>query len=55
MVSEAFDENTRLAARNVTKSLLMTADELNVEHLLRYKKIVVTNAGLEILAKRSAA
>lgn len=53
VVSQAFDDKTYLAARNVKPALLMTADEVNVEHLLRYDKIVLTQSSLPILARRT--
>jgi large subunit ribosomal protein L4 len=52
VVSSAFDENTYRAARNVQPTLLMTASEVNAEHLLLYKKIVVTNDALAQIAER---
>ncbi len=54
IVAPAFDEKTYLAGRNYQGALLMTADELNVEHLLYYKKIVITQDAFETLAKRTA-
>jgi large subunit ribosomal protein L4 len=53
MVSQAFDEKTYLAGRNVGPSLLMTADEVNVEQLLHYDKVVLTQSALPILARRT--
>ena len=53
IVSQAFDEPTYLAARNVKPTLLMTADEVNVEQLLRYDKVVLTKSSLPILARRT--
>ena len=35
--------------------LLMTAAEVNVEHLLHYTKIIVVGDALETLAARTAA
>lgn len=54
VVSASFDETTYLAARNVQPTLLMTASEVNTEHLLNFRKIVVTNDGLAQLAERLA-
>ena len=45
---------TLRAARNHGKSLLMTADEANTQHLLLYRKIVVTADAMETLARRTA-
>lgn len=47
-----FDENTRLAARNVQPAVLASASDVNSEHLLAYKKIIVTNDALAQLAER---
>ena len=52
IVSSTFDESTYRAARNVQPTLLMTAAEVNAEHLLLYKKIVVTNDALAQIADR---
>ena len=54
VVSSSFDETTYLAARNVQPTLLMTASEVNTEHLLNFRKIVVTNDALTQLAERLA-
>jgi large subunit ribosomal protein L4 len=48
-----FDEVTFRAARNVQPLLLMSPEEVNVEHLLYYDKIVVTENGLGVLAGRT--
>ena len=53
LVSDSFDENTYLAARNVQNALLMTAAEVNTEHLLHFDKIILTAGSLESLAKRT--
>lgn len=54
VVSVAFDEQTYLAARNVKPTLLMTAAEVNTEHLLAFRKIVlVGNDALQALVKRT--
>jgi len=53
IVSQAFDEKTYLAGRNVGPALLMTADEVNVEQLLHYDKVVLTQSALPILARRT--
>ncbi len=52
IVGRDFDENTRLAARNVQPAALASAAEVNAEHLLLFKKIVVTNDALAQLAER---
>ncbi|MFM7375490.1 MAG: 50S ribosomal protein L4, partial [Chthoniobacterales bacterium] len=50
LVSPAFEEATFRAARNVGNVLLVSAADVNAEHLLRYDKILLTG---EALAKRS--
>lgn len=52
IVAKDFDENTRLAARNVQPAALASAADVNAEHLLLFKKIVVTNDALAQLAER---
>lgn len=54
IVSSKFDEATLLAARNVQQTTLLTADRVNTEHLLKFKKIVMTNEALTTLAQRMA-
>ena len=54
IVSDSFEEATYRAARNVQPALLMTAREVNTEHLLAYKKVVITDQGLTQLAERIA-
>ncbi len=53
VIATAFDDKTYLAARNVEKLLLMTADEANVEQLVKYRRIVITTDALQTLAKRT--
>ena len=53
IISGAFDKNTYLAGRNVQKTLLMTAAEVNTENLLYYDKIIVTSDALQTLATRT--
>lgn len=38
IISKDFDENTRLAARNVQPAVLASASDVNSEHLLLFKK-----------------
>jgi large subunit ribosomal protein L4 len=52
IISATFDEITYRAARNVQPTLLMTASDVNAEHLLLYKKVVVTNDALAQIAER---
>lgn len=53
VVAPAFTESTYKSARNVEHVLLMTTDELNTEHLLRYDKILIVRTALEKLAERT--
>ena len=52
VVSATFDDNTYRAARNVQPTLLMTAAQVNAEHLLQFKKVILTQDGLAQLAQR---
>ena len=54
IVSDTFTDSTYLSGRNVAATLLMTADEVNVEQLLYNNKVIITEGALEILARRSA-
>jgi large subunit ribosomal protein L4 len=54
IVAEKFDEVTFRSARNVQSVLLMSAAELNAEHLLNCDKIIIVNDALETLARRTA-
>lgn len=54
IVSSKFDELTFRAARNVQWAQLVSAAEVNAEHLLRYNKIVVTQDALAQIAERSS-
>ena len=47
-----FDDTTKLSARNVPKTQLIGGADVNAEHLLGYKKIVLTNDALTQLAER---
>jgi len=55
LISESFDETTRKSARNVKPVKLTTASDVNTEQLLRFQKILVTQAALEQLAERTSA
>jgi large subunit ribosomal protein L4 len=54
IISSDFDDNTKMAARNVQPALLMTASEVNTEQLLKFKKIVITQGAMEQLAARTS-
>ncbi|MBA3882069.1 MAG: 50S ribosomal protein L4 [Chthoniobacterales bacterium] len=53
LISDAFDENTYKAARNIKPVLLATATDVNTEQLLAFDKILVTGRALEQLAGRT--
>lgn len=53
VVANSFDEETKRAARNYASALLMSAGELNTEHLLYFHKIIVVRDALETLAART--
>lgn len=50
-----FSESTFLSGRNVEKTLLMSAAEVNTENLLYFDKVVIVKDALEILATRTGA
>src|SRR3954471_18341783 len=50
ILSDAFDENTYRAARNVKPILLATAADVNAEQLLAFDKILLAGKALELLA-----
>jgi large subunit ribosomal protein L4 len=53
IVAGEFDETTKRAGRNYQGALLMSASELNTEHVLYHNKIVVVKSALPILAERA--
>ncbi len=55
IVNTEFGEETYLAGRNVAFVLMMTAEELNAEHLLYFDKIILTASAIEALAQRTSA
>jgi large subunit ribosomal protein L4 len=54
VIANGFDEMTFRSGRNVQGVLLMSADEVNSEHLLFYNKIIITADAFETLARRTA-
>lgn len=54
VIAASFDEKTYLAARNHAAAQLVQAKDVNVEQLLRYQKIILTNDALPVLAQRTA-
>ena len=55
LVSPVFEETTFRAARNVGNVLLVSASDVNTEHLLRYDKILLTGDALAKISERTAA
>jgi large subunit ribosomal protein L4 len=53
LVIGSFDELTFRAARNVSHVLLMSPEEVNVEQLLHYNHVLITEDSLGSLAKRT--
>ena len=53
--SPVFEETTFRAARNVGNVLLVSASDVNTEHLLRYDKILLTGDALAKISERTAA
>lgn len=54
IVSNSFDDATRLAARNIQRAVLVTASGVNTEQLLAFKKVILTEEALAELAKRTS-
>jgi large subunit ribosomal protein L4 len=54
IVGQTFDELTFRSARNVQNVQLISADEVNAEHLLRYAQVILTADALPTLARRTA-
>ena len=54
LIGTGFAELTFRPGRNVQNVQLISADDVNAEHLLRFRSVVVTGAALETLAKRTA-
>jgi large subunit ribosomal protein L4 len=48
------NENVLLAARNIPRVEIATAALVNTYQLLRYKNVIVTKAGMDVLEKRLA-
>ncbi|MFZ4482402.1 MAG: 50S ribosomal protein L4 [Chthoniobacterales bacterium] len=55
VVSPSFDETTCRAARNLGHVLLMTAADVNAEHILAFDKILLTGDALAKISERMAA
>ncbi len=54
IIAKAFDQNTYLAARNVQSAQLVTAESVNTEQVLAYRKIIITTDALAEIARRTA-
>lgn len=54
VVGQSFDEATFRSARNVQNVQLISADDVNAEHLLLYRQVIVTTEALSTLARRTA-
>jgi large subunit ribosomal protein L4 len=54
IVGQTFDELTFRSARNVQNVQLVSADDVNAEHLLLYPQVIVTTEALETIARRTA-
>lgn len=54
VVAKSFDDKTYLAARNVAWAQLETAENVNIEQLLKYQGVIITEDALETLAARTA-
>jgi len=53
IIAKDFSEETKRAGGNVKTYRLMTADEVNTEHLLYHDKIVIVEDAIETLAART--
>ena len=53
IIAKEFDELTKRAGRNVADVLLMSADEVNIEHLLNAGKVIIVESALETIANRT--
>ena len=53
VIAKSFDQATLRAARNDAKSQLVTSRDVNTEHILKFKKILITRDGLAEVAERT--
>jgi large subunit ribosomal protein L4 len=51
-VVDTLQENVNLAARNLKRVEVVTADLVNTYQILRHKQVVITEAGMKVLAAR---
>jgi len=54
VIVDDYSVNVELAVRNLPKVLLLPASAVNTYWMLLFKKVVITNAGLEALGQRLA-
>lgn len=54
IIGGRFQSQTFLAARNVADTLLISADEVNVEQMLYFDRLIVTREALDVLAHRTS-
>ena len=54
LIIGSFDELTVRAGRNVASVQLISAEDVNAEHLLRYEAVLLTPEAVETLARRTA-
>ncbi|MDD2597941.1 MAG: 50S ribosomal protein L4 [Kiritimatiellae bacterium] len=55
IVVNAYDEKLLLAARNLPKVEVVTAEEVSVYALLRYRDIIATKAGFQAMTERMSS
>ena len=49
---DTVQENVNLAARNLERVEVVTADLVNTYQILRHKQVVITEAGMKVLSSR---
>lgn len=54
IIGSSFDELTFRSARNVQNVQLVSAEDVNSEHLLNHSQIIITQDALPIIARRTA-
>lgn len=54
IIAKEFDDKTYLAARNVAWAQLETAENVNIEQILRYQSVIIAQDALPTLAARTA-
>lgn len=54
IIAKSFDEKTYLAARNVAWAQLETAENVNIEQIMKYQGIILVEDAFETLAARTA-